>query len=606
MREKHVRVLIWIWCILLFLFIPAAHTADPNIQIIGSIRYSSGDNPQWSPLHFDDTAWQLTDKQTTWEKISPRSITWYRIHFYFPEKSLTEPALLIGPSSGADEIYLNGVKIGGEGVIGNKFVAAPNTARLCKIPPDTLKQYGENVLALRVMFVYMPGAVLADSIRIGEYSELLLYKFRNDFYQIKIEMMMLALFLIILLQFVLNVIAGALEKNTISFGFYIILACFIYIMDSLLFYESGLKTYILQRIYFSMIALIPVTIPFMLTYLYNEKVTFFLKAMTTAAILLCLCSLFFFNVQLYFLIPYIWCIIILAAGIEGLRIAISNWLRKVYESGIMLAAVLCVLFAGVSFAVTGVSGAYPFRFYRDFMWVLAGPAFMFLRIFTFIHMYARINKSHALLSRKILEAQEAERARLSRELHDSVGQSLLAVQLNLDMMGVQTETDKTVERETLLQLRSEVTKTIEEVRRVATELRPSFLDRLDIVETIIQYGKNFEQISGIKVIVKAVESLDVSQQVKHNLYRICQEALTNIGKHASATMIKINLENKGRALLLEITDNGRGFVASKMDNSSNGLGLSIMQERAELLGGALIVKSAPGSGTSIIAEVPVR
>jgi len=153
------------------------------------------------------------------------------------------------------------MKIGGEGAVGDRFVAAPNTARLYRIPTNVLKRTGENILAVRTMSTYFQRAALASGIHIGEYSDLLLDKFRNDSFQIKIEMVILALFLMILFQFALNVIAGALEKNTISFGAYIILACSIYITDSYLFYETGFKNYIMQRIYFSMIALIPVTIP---------------------------------------------------------------------------------------------------------------------------------------------------------------------------------------------------------------------------------------------------------------------------------------------------------------------------------------------------------
>lgn len=605
MLGRYIKMLLWVWFLLPVLFIPHASAVQLYEQTIGAAKLSRGDNPLWSSPSFDDNSWQQVGKLNIREKMSLRGITWYRIHFHFPKQYMNEPAFLVNLPAGADEIFLNGVKIGGKGIIGDRFVSAPNVSRLYRIPAGALKSHGENLIAIRIMSMFFVRTDLADTLRIGEYQNLFLDKLNNDSHRIKIEILILALLFINLFLFVMNITAGTLERNTISFGFYIILAGSIYIMESFLFHETGLNNYVLQRVCFSMIALIPVTIPFLLVYLYSKKITLFLKAITATAILLGFVSLFFFNIRFYSLMPYIWSIIMLASVIESLRIAVYNWLRKAHESGIILAAVICAACAGILFSAAGISGAYPSFVQREFIWVLAGPGFMFLRIFAFVRMYARLSKSHARLSKKILEAQESERTRLARELHDSVGQSLLAVQLNLDIMGAQTDANKAIERETLSQLRSEITKTINEVRRVSTELRPSFFDRLDIAETIIHYGKNIEQTSGIKVIVNTAGTADVPQPVKHNIYRIFQEAMTNIMKHASATMVKVNFDNNGKTLFLEVIDNGKGFVDALVNESSTGLGISIMKERAELLGGTLIVKSAPGSGTSIIAEVPI-
>ncbi|WP_018306526.1 GAF domain-containing sensor histidine kinase [Desulfitobacterium hafniense] len=200
-----------------------------------------------------------------------------------------------------------------------------------------------------------------------------------------------------------------------------------------------------------------------------------------------------------------------------------------------------------------------------------------------------------------IEAQEAERKRLARELHDEVGQAITAILLRLKAM--QDETDLELIKDRLNGLRYLTGQTLEEVRRLSMDLRPTVLDDLGLVSAIRWYVDECSSRTGLKVnflLRNITERLP--EEVEIVLYRAVQEGLTNIIRHAEAKHVQIELELQRNTVLLTICDDGKGM---KLSSEYNGLGLIGMQERVKLIGGQHNINSQPGQGVMISITLPI-
>ncbi len=203
--------------------------------------------------------------------------------------------------------------------------------------------------------------------------------------------------------------------------------------------------------------------------------------------------------------------------------------------------------------------------------------------------------------RRVVEAQELERRRLARELHDQTGQELTSVLLGLK--AVEEARSDEERAEALAAVREQVVETLHDVRRLAVELRPKALDDFGLVAALEHLRDTFSEQTGMRVDLEANVGDRLPSDVETALYRIVQEALTNIVKHAQARAVSIVLARSGHAVTAVIEDDGRGFTTG---DRSDGLGLLGMGERLALLGGKLKLESSPGAGTTIVAEVPLR
>ena len=204
--------------------------------------------------------------------------------------------------------------------------------------------------------------------------------------------------------------------------------------------------------------------------------------------------------------------------------------------------------------------------------------------------------------RRVVDAQELERKRLARELHDETGQALTSILLGLKPLEQNAATDE--EREAAAALRELVVRTLQDVRRLAVELRPSALDDFGLVPALERLIDTFRERAGVAVDLEVQIGDDrLAASVETALYRIVQEALTNIVKHADANHVSIILVKKGGDVSLLVEDDGAGFDPNADDG---GLGLVGMRERVALVGGRLRIESTPGSGSTLVAEVPVQ
>jgi two-component system, NarL family, sensor histidine kinase DevS len=204
--------------------------------------------------------------------------------------------------------------------------------------------------------------------------------------------------------------------------------------------------------------------------------------------------------------------------------------------------------------------------------------------------------------RRVVETQELERRRLARELHDETGQALTSILLGLKAL--EEKTDDDAAHSAIEQLRELVVATLQDVRRLAVELRPSALDDFGLVAALERLTHSFAEQSGITVDFQAaIADKRLPADAETALYRVVQESLTNVVKHAQARRVSILVTRTNGAVKAVVEDDGRGFDSEKAID--RGFGLVGMSERLALLGGRLEIETALDGGTTIAAELPV-
>jgi signal transduction histidine kinase len=213
------------------------------------------------------------------------------------------------------------------------------------------------------------------------------------------------------------------------------------------------------------------------------------------------------------------------------------------------------------------------------------------------------------LSLRLEVAREEERARVARELHDELGQVLTS--LKLEFMWLVDELRKSEPKpgiqlvNKLQSLIGLIEISIQSVRQIAGDLRPAVLDHLGLKEAMQWEATKFQARTGIRCRVLFGMKRDLADRTRAlALYRIMQEALTNVARHAHAGAVRISLQQRGKVLTLMIKDNGRGITKAER-SAVESIGLLGMAERARLLGGRLTIGGVPGRGTTITAQVPV-
>ena len=213
----------------------------------------------------------------------------------------------------------------------------------------------------------------------------------------------------------------------------------------------------------------------------------------------------------------------------------------------------------------------------------------------------------SILLNKMISVQEEERKKISRELHDETSQALTSIIVGLRVLSEHVHREG--EREKILEMRDLAVKTLEDVHHLAVQLRPALLDDLGLVAAAQKYVENYSRQYSIIVDLNVV---NLSRQrflpeIEITLYRILQEALTNIAKHANATQVRVLLKKQRDKLVLTVKDNGIGFNADILNGvgSDTCLGIHGMHERIVLLSGEFYIDSAPGKGTVITVEIPL-
>lgn len=223
------------------------------------------------------------------------------------------------------------------------------------------------------------------------------------------------------------------------------------------------------------------------------------------------------------------------------------------------------------------------------------------------HELRRTSDRYRRLSDRTRRVREEERARLSRDLHDRLGQSLTGLKMDLAwLLALCDRFEPTTARSAIAVMMDRIDTTIAVVRRLSSELRPGVLDRLGLQAAIEWRAAEFERRSGVRCRVLTAgpsPSLDTLQSTE--LFRVFEEVLTNVGRHAQATRVRITMRRERDKFALHVYDNGRGIPSDAVD-SEQSLGLIGMRERATLLGGTLTVTRGRRRGTLAVVRIPLK
>jgi len=220
---------------------------------------------------------------------------------------------------------------------------------------------------------------------------------------------------------------------------------------------------------------------------------------------------------------------------------------------------------------------------------------------TFNEMLERLETERRESGRRALRAQEAERLRVARSLHDEVGQVLTGVLLQLDSL---RSSDGGSRERDIEATKQSVRQALDEVRRIARELRPEMLEHLGLVSAVTELSRKFADQSGIHVERRLAEKLPpLSDEAEIAVYRVAQESLTNVARHADAKRVEVALEPGIDSVVLRVADDGRGLPDTTASLNGHS-GLRGMRERALLVGGVLAIKRSHAGGVEVRLEVP--
>ena len=220
----------------------------------------------------------------------------------------------------------------------------------------------------------------------------------------------------------------------------------------------------------------------------------------------------------------------------------------------------------------------------------------------------RMQEQLRLLSRQVLSAHEEERKKISRELHDVIAQTLTGINLRLAALKKEASLNTKGLERSIAQTQRMVEHSVNIVHRFARELRPAVLDDLGLVPALHTFMKSFREETGIHVSLSAFAAVEQFNGDKRTvLYRVAQEALTNVARHAQAGSAEVKLQKLDGAVCMTIQDDGKGFLQERVLHATKGkrLGLLGMRERLEMVGGTFSVTSAPGKGTKVRAQIPL-
>ena len=219
----------------------------------------------------------------------------------------------------------------------------------------------------------------------------------------------------------------------------------------------------------------------------------------------------------------------------------------------------------------------------------------------------RLQEQLRLLSHRLLSAQEEERKRISRELHDVIAQMLTGINVRLANLKMEATSNTKGLGQKISRTQRMVEKSVDIVHRFARELRPAVLDDLGLIPALHSFMKRFVKKTGIRVGLTAFAGVEKLSSAKRMvLYRVAQEALANVARHAQASRVETSIRRLPEAVCMQIKDNGKGFELQSvlLVSRCKRLGLLGIRERVEMVGGKFTVESAPGKGTTIQAQIP--
>jgi len=565
-----------------------------------------------NPDH-DDSEWERIPVPSSLRSagIDPRpDVFWYRIRFHVPaDWSADAPAIRLGIVERADETYLNGVRIGGEGQVGPRgsdwHVYPPILPRLYPFNSNLLVKGGENVLAVRVAREpYIDdGGIIVGPVTLTTMPEALTeyLLLRQRF--LGINYLLLGIETIIMLAALFALLYWRGQHSVVLF-----LLLFVpYYLNSLerrnVLHVAGFDH---PGIQFASNVLGALAFPALIAFVahvFGHSVGRLGRFVQIASVL-ALVSVPFTGIPLLDWWVMESALVWHALFLFGLLLLVFWSVRafmvgKAHSAPLLLGmcALACTMIGDIVLPANFVEANYGFRLGE------AGVLSLFLA-FAFIVGQRILHTDRALLraNEDMLTAHEQERARLARDIHDTIGQWLTTIKLRLEMFHEDAGSGRSPPPDEVRDLVSDVGAVIEDTRRVAHDLSPAFLDEQGLAAAMHGHAERIAQRERLVIEIHVPQSIDLTKTRRDHVYRFFQEALNNASSHAGASRIVVTFERRRSDAVLTVSDNGRGFAS---DGSGAGLGLKTMRDRARLLNGGLNIDSRPDHGTDVHLQFPI-
>lgn len=596
---------------------PASEGAAWRLPLSGDHMFQAGDDPAWAAPGFDDSAWRIVAVPGSLQEQGvdyTAWLGWYRLRFALPEDAPADLGVALGwLDVCADEVFLNGKRIGGSGVIGPAFFDVAAMRRCYPLPEGALRRGGENVLAVRLFRQGGAGGILDGPVEVGPLAPLRLDLIQRDRGARTIGAVTLfALGLSTACALALALRPG--DRRSLGWLAAAIGAMF---LIRLFYSRSGLELGFaghgtLRLVAYPCMGVLPVALAaFIHGVLGRDRPRFFWAA---AAFYGCAIALavvqpgpvdFFRRPELMTAVSAACLPPLIYLGWFACR-DFARAVRRWEPAAIPLLGGIAVCVAAVLFLFIEVQ-----FFFFDVDWgsstILIDGATLLLLGFFFGAAVVRSNAEARRLrelSARLLRAGEEERQRLSREVHDGVAQTLHGIRIKAQLLARAASDPGGSAAAGIAEIAGDLALASDELRMVARELRPDFLNESTLTEAMRWYGSHYDGQVEVAIRADGAEEPPLPARLREHLYRIFQEALSNASKHGGATRFEATLRREGGRISGVFVDDGSGFDAAGI--RGNGIGLTTMRERAEIIGGRLTLQSQPGGGTRVEFAIPIK
>ena len=557
-------------------------------------KFKAGHDHRWAAAHFDDSQWLDIAVPGCWSNQglgSPFGQGWYRTTITLDTMPDEDSYLYLGQVYSTDELFVNGVSIGRYGQFSPDLIEAHEAVRLYQIPAQLL-HHGINTFALHVQSSFPAGGLVQDTPRFGDYSELVDFKMGReqqlrDFESISISFFLFSCCFVLFLMF-----SRRGFYRFWPFFLYLVIMLSITILSSSWFYHTGLKSVFIQRVSFALHPLIPILMQRIIIGLFDLRYTIVDKVLVAISLLFSIWLLSpiwrGFSEELIVLGWIVPTAALCWVFIRGVRAAIVN--RKIINKSYIFGTVALVApLIGIILEVEAISLSAA----TNSLSMSLAISTIFLLLLVASRYFELVNKVFSL-NQHVQLIEEMERARIARDLHDQVGQRLVALKLQTQMLlSGSKNTIKRQDQETLV---TDIDQCIHNIREVLNGLKPAELTQ-GIAQALESKAQQIERNYGLTVVLDIDSNIVLIDANRiENLYLICIEAMNNAAKHAQATHIYLSLQKQSGAFQLTVRDNGQGFNTKSL---ASGMGLESMYERARMLDAVFTIESVLNEGTTI-------
>ncbi|MEX0285419.1 MAG: sensor histidine kinase [Paracoccaceae bacterium] len=578
------------------------------------VRVMIGDDPGFADPKLDDSDWAvqrllLAGGWPARGADNSENAYWMRIDVDGAAVSrLADPALVLGVMTGAHSVYLNGQQIGQTAVIDPPFLGLKTNQtralpRVYPLPKELLVKDGRDVIALRVVRIgFELAGPVAGPFEIVEYGRAL-----ASVQSLTLKFVVISILPSILMVIALLVIGFVLVSANPSRGLGWLFVTFLCIAP------LGLATNSLMTQLDALPGPVASLVMFQLAGLsLAPSLVYVIRTLDPQG------AWIGWSLSAGF-------VLLMALSIPGYPFPedVLNSLVMVWTIMVMLSFLLIAVWA-VMAVIQGQGGAWPMVIGATLLWAATamialdgeqwfmahlGTDPLDLAIPVFLICLAWMGWQHHLDGQRrlreaqgqILTAQAAERQRLARDIHDGVGQWLSVIKLNLQML--RSRYQNTPDAQGFDDVVTHVESAMQDARRIAHDLSPAMLAEKGLGEAMQAHGEAISLRSGVSVTVSTEQGLNLSELAQGHLYRIFQETVQNALKHGDASRIAAELKRHADGFQLSIQDNGVGYDASS-ETAENGMGLTSIRQRVELLGARLETSSTPGQGTNVVILGP--